>query len=186
MWQEIYNFLERFSGVSYDFNEDLMYISGYKAFIEPYEWHSGITNILDNLEEAIDIIDQFGDELYEDLPNKKALKKLLASYVLSNLIANVNNIKRILNLDDSENICCFDDLERQIDIISELIGLLVENTIDDVLKHDLFKKHEEDEDNDSFADILGINEKDMVNLSFTVTSIRDDYFESLEENDDEE
>lgn len=180
MWQDIYDFLERFSGVSYDFQEDLDNISGYKAFIEPYEWHSGIITILDNLEDALDIVDEFGDNLHEELPDKKSLKKIIASYVLGELIKNINNIKKTLNI-DATDICSYDDLENQIGIIGDLIDILISNSLDDILKHDLFDKYEEDEDGGGFVDVLGIHKNDMASLSFIVTSIREDYFESLED-----
>jgi hypothetical protein len=50
MWSSIYEFLERYSGVSYDFSEDFQKISGNIAMIEPYQWYSGITNIMKNLQ----------------------------------------------------------------------------------------------------------------------------------------
>ena len=183
MWQDIYDFLERFSGVSYDFQEDLDNISGYKAFIEPYEWHSGIMLILENLEEALDIVDEFGDELYEDLPNKRDLKKIIATYVLSKLIKNINDIKKVLNIEPTD-ICNFDDLENQIGILGALIDMLISNSLDDILKHDLFDKYEEDSDGGGFVDILGIHKNDMASLSFIVTSIREDYFASLDEDEE--
>lgn len=182
MWQDIYNFLERYSGVSYDFSEELESISGYVAFIEPYQWHVGIMNILDELEDAIDIIDEFGDNLHEEMPNKKDLKKLLASYVLGKLVDNINYIKRNLNIDTTD-ICTYDDLENQIGVLGDLIDMLVSNSLDDILKHDLFTKYEEDEDGGGLVDVLGIHKNDMPSLSFIVTSIRENYFESLEDDE---
>lgn len=180
MNQEIYDFFERYAGVSYDFDDDLANISGYKAFIEPYEWHAGITTILENLQEALDIIEEFGDNLHEDMPDKVSLKKIVASYVLRGLILNINNIKNILNI-DAADISSYDDLENQIGLIGDLIDMLISNSLDDIIKHDLFDKYEEDEDGGGFVDVLGIHKNDMPNLSFTVTSLREDYFASEDE-----
>lgn len=180
MWPDIYNFLERYSGVSYDFAEEFERISGYVAFIEPYQWHSGIINILKELQEAIDTIDEYGDNLHEDMPSKNDLKKIVAGYVLRKLIANINNVKKSLNIDLTD-ISDYDDLENQIGLIGDLIEMLVSNSLDDILKHDLYTKYEEDEDGGGFLDVLGIHKNDIPNMSFTVTSIREDYFASLED-----
>lgn len=180
MWNDIYNFLERYSGVSYDFSEEFEKISGYTAFIEPYQWHSGITNILKDLQDALDTIEEFGDNLHEDMPNKNDLKKIIAGYVLRQLIANINSIKTILNVDVTD-ISNYDDLENQIGLIGDLLDMMISNSLDDILKHDLYTKYEEDEDGGGFMDVLGIHKNDITNISFTVTSIREDYFASLED-----
>lgn len=180
MDQEIYDFFERYAGVSYDFTDEFASISGYTAFIEPYEWYSEIVEILNDLQDALDVIEEFGDNLQEDMPSKIDLKKIVASYVLGELIKNINNVKKNLNIDITD-ISSYDDLENQIAIIGDLLEILISNSLDDILKYDLFDKYEEDEDGGGFADVLGISKSDMPNLSFIVSSIREDYFASLDE-----
>ena len=114
------------------------------------------------------------------MPSKIDLKKIVASYVLGELIKNINNVKKNLNIDITD-ISSYDDLENQIAIIGDLLEILISNSLDDILKHDLFDKYEEDEDGGGFADVLGISKSDMPNLSFIVSSIREDYFASLDE-----
>lgn len=180
MWSSIYEFLERYSGVSYDFSEDFQKISGNIAMIEPYQWYSGITNIMKNLQEAIDVIDEFGDNLHEDMPNKHGLKKIVATHVLRQLIANINNIKTTLNI-EVRDISDYDNLENQISLLNDLIGLMIDNSLEDILHHDLYNKYEEDEDGGGFLDVLGIHENDIPNINLIITSIREDYFASLED-----
>lgn len=180
MWSELFIWLERYSGVSYDFSEDIASIKGDIAFIYTYEWFNVISNLFDNLSEAIDVVDEFGDNLTDELPNKKKVKNMLTSYVISNLLDNVNDIKRKLNI-DIVDISNTDTLIQHINIIMELIQMLSENEMDDIFKQQLFEKHEEENGN-TFTEILNIQKDDITNMYFTVSSIQQDYFDSLDEN----
>ena len=180
MWSELFIWLERYSGVSYDFSEDIASIKGDIAFIDTYEWFNVISNLFDNLSEAIDVVDEFGDNLTDELPNKKKVKNMLTSYVISNLLDNVNDIKRKLNI-DIVDISNPDTLIQHINIIMELIQMLSENEMDDIFKQQLFEKHEEENGN-TFTEILNIQKDDITNMYFTVSSIQQDYFDSLDEN----
>lgn len=180
MWSELFIWLERYSGVSYDFSEDIASIKGDIAFIDTYEWFNVISNLFDNLSEAIDVVDEFGDNLTDELPNKKKVENMLTSYVISNLLDNVNDIKRKLNI-DIVDISNSDTLIQHINIIMELIQMLSENEMDDIFKQQLFEKHEEENGN-TFTEILNIQKDDITNMYFTVSSIQQDYFDSLDEN----
>ena len=180
MWSELFIWLERYSGVSYDFSEDIASIKGDIAFIGTYEWFNVISNLFDNLSEAIDVVDEFGDNLTDELPNKKKVINMLTSYVISNLLDNVNDIKRKLNI-DIVDISNADTLIQHINIIMELIQMLSENEMDDIFKQQLFEKHEEENGN-TFTEILNIQKDDITNMYFTVSSIQQDYFDSLDEN----
>ena len=180
MWSELFIWLERYSGVSYDFSEDIASIKGDIAFIDTYEWFNVISNLFDNLSEAIDVVDEFGDNLTDELPNKKKVINMLTSYVISNLLDNVNDIKRKLNI-DIVDISNYDTLIQHINIIMELIQMLSENEMDDIFKQQLFEKHEEENGN-TFTEILNIQKDDITNMYFTVSSIQQDYFDSLDEN----
>jgi succinate dehydrogenase flavin-adding protein (antitoxin of CptAB toxin-antitoxin module) len=56
-----------------------------------------------------------------------------------------------------------------------------ENEMDDIFKQQLFEKHEEENGN-TFTEILNIQKDDITNMYFTVSSIQQDYFDSLDEN----
>jgi hypothetical protein len=185
MWPEIYNFFEQFAGVSFNFIEDLQALDGNAIFIETYEWQTKKDDILENLQDALDCIEENGQYLGEDMPSKQDLKKIVASYVLSELVKDLNSIKQTLNIEVND-IASFDDLENQLYVISMLVEMLANNSLDTLLSENLFATYiteEEDEDNE-FETVLGLSANDVPNLSFTVTSIREDYFESL--NEDEE
>lgn len=186
MWPEIYNFFEQYAGVSYNFVEDLAELDDEAIFIEPYEWQTKKDNILENLQEALDCIDEYGQYLGEDMPSKQDLKKLVASYVLQALVNDLNSIKKKLNIEIND-ISSFDDLENQLYVISMLVEMLVNNNLDTLLSENLFNTYiveDEEEDDNEFVTVLGLSPNDVPNLSFTVVSIREEYYSSL--NDDEE
>lgn len=182
MWPEIYNFFEQFAGVSFNFIEDLQALDGNAIFIETYEWQTKKDDILENLQDALDCIEENGQYLGEDMPSKQDLKKIVASYVLSELVKDLNSIKQTLNIEVND-IASFDDLENQLYVISMLVEMLANNSLDTLLAENMFATYitEEEDDDNEFETVLGLSANDVPNLSFTVTSIREDYFESLNE-----
>lgn len=185
MWEQIYNFFERYTGVSYDFSSDLQEIDGVVAYISPRIWAMKINMIMTNLNAALDCIDEFGDNLTDDMPSKSDLKKIVAQYVLRALKANLDSIKQSLHIDNTD-ISSFEEFEMQIELMKTLLVMLVENSLDDILSRDLFEteSREDEEDDNQFIEIFGLHKNDVPNLSMTVQSIRQDYFESLEDDNE--
>lgn len=184
MWSEIYNFFEQFSGVSYDFSNDLKEISGDVIFIDPIRWRNTVISIINNLQDALDCIEEYGAYLGEDMPSKRNLKKIVASYILGSLTILLNSIKTKLNIERSD-ISNFDNLERQLITISEMIEMFINTSIDEIVAKNLFVNNfVEDDDEDNPLEILfGLYPDDATNLSFTITAIRDDYFAQLDEDE---
>ena len=185
MWPEIYNFFEQYAGVSYNFVEDLQELDGDAIFIETYAWQVKKDDILENLQNALDCIEEYGQYLGEDMPSKDDLKKIVASYVLSALVEDLNNIKRKLHIDVND-ISSFDELENQLYVISMLVEMLANNNLDTLLSDNLFNTYiveDPEEDDNEFVTVLGLAPNDVPNLSFTVTSIREEYYESLKEDE---
>lgn len=185
MWPEIYNFFEQFAGVSFNFVEQLSDMSGDAIFIEPYEWESKKNCILDDLQDALEYIDQYAQYLTDDMPSRKDLKKYIATFVLNELVSILNGIKRRLNI-EANDITSFDDLEHQLYVVSMLSEMLVNNLLDTLLSENLFNTYivEDEEDENEFVTVLGLSQNDVPNMSFIVSSIREAYFESLNEDDE--
>lgn len=179
MWQEIYLWLEQYSGVSYNFDEDITRISKDFVFIEPYEWISTIDVIIEGMSEAVDTVETYGGLLPEDFPDKDSLKRLISSNIISKILNNINYVKRQLHIDPIE-IHSFNKLVEHANGLVGLINLLTENTIDDIIQHNMFEKSDEEYDN-IFTEDFNMHSSDLTNMSFTVSSIRENYFDSLED-----
>ena len=179
-WDDIFIFLERYSGVTYDFDDDLKSIEGNEIFIDTYHWKETIDMTLERLEDALDCLDDFGDDLPDYLPGKLELKKFISNSVLTKIMRNVNNVKRILGIKIT-GFDGYDGLTEQVYNISELVSAMVDSTVEDVMKSDIF---ESDGDEDSIVEALDIHKRDIPVMCMTVRSIREDYYASLDEMDD--
>ena len=78
-WEAVYSWLEQHSGVSYDLNDDINQIKGDVAFTETFTWATKISLILDELDDALDVIDENHRELTEDLPGRDDFKRMLVA-----------------------------------------------------------------------------------------------------------
>jgi hypothetical protein len=186
MWIELYAWLEKYSGVSYDLSEDFEEIPKEMIFTDPYEWKVRIMNIIERLGEIVQIIEQFADEIPDYLPDETNMKKMITSLAVENLMFLINYAKMTLLIDDSD-IEDYDDLINQIQYLSELVSdVLIDSDIETVQK----KFVDKDEENDNyFTNTFGIHPKDLTNMKFTVDDIRETMSELLEEdnsNDEEE
>ena len=117
-WNLIYNWLEQHSGVSYNFDDDFREITGDVAFDSPVFWSTTIGLIFDQLDEALDIIDEHGYSLPDDMPSKDQLKRIFADACITNILTNVNHIKSSLNI-PIEKISSVEDLNNQVNALKD-------------------------------------------------------------------
>ena len=181
MFEEIYVWLESYGGTSFDFDESIQEIGETEAIVDPFTWHTGIDIILTQLDEACDIIDEYWRAIPEGMPNRKKMKRMLTENVLGLIVGNIRSICNMLNL-NLEEIKTMDQLHVVIDALYELINLLRTHTIDEIIKNGLYDQHEEENDN-SFANVLNVMKEDMAQLAMNVTSIQDEYYDSLDNED---
>ena len=186
-WDEIYAFFIQHTGVSYDFQPNLEEIKGDKIFLNTYVWQTYINTILDDLQDALDCIEEYGDTVPDTMPNKGAFKKLIAGYVLGGVVENLNYIKRVLNIDPSD-ISSYDDLEQHLYTVGKLVEMLTNNSLAEINEKHLFDTYitEDEEDDNAFVTLLGLHEKDVFNMYETIASIKEDYYASLEEEEEAE
>lgn len=184
MWPDIYNFFEQFCGVSYDFTEDISNIKGDIAFVEPYSWQTGVNRILDDVQEALDKIDEFKDFLTDEMPTPDEMKRTIAVYVLGEMVGILNSLKQSLHIDKTD-IDSFDSLEQQYFVIGKLIEMLSTHSLDELLSENLFDTYivEDEEDENLFVSLFGLHSNDVPNMSMTVDMIKEEYYESLEEDE---
>lgn len=182
MLDEVYTWLESYGGVSYDFDESIQEIDGNRAFISPFDWRVSIDLILDQLDDAIDLVDEYWRNLPATLPPRKKLKRILAETTLFNLVKNVQSVCNQLNIDPPE-ISTVDQLRVVVVTLCELIDLLANHELNDIIENNLFEEHEEENDN-SFEEILDIHQQDITQLAFNVNAIRQAYYEGLDEDEE--
>lgn len=178
MWAEIYAWIEQYSGVSYDLNEDINEIKGDVAFIETFFWATKISMIIDNLDEALSVVDEHYYDLTDDLPDANTLKKMLTTDVLAKILEQVVEIKRQLGI-SAKKINTVTDLLQHVNTMRDLIEMLKENNMEDIVKQRLFDKYNEEND-DAFTELLDLHKNDMTNMWDVVHSVVDN------ETDDDE
>lgn len=184
MLTEIYTFLEEYTGTSYDFDSSVAEIQGETAFVSPFEWRVAIENILNQLDDAIDAIDEHWRLIPPTMPNRSDSKRMLAQRTLSLLVKNIRNVCDQLNI-DTPTMETLDQLKVVVQTLFELIEMLSSYELDQILKENMYETHEEEND-DSFSNVLDVAKQDMTQLSFNVSAIRQAYYEALDTEEQDE
>lgn len=184
MLNEIYTFLEEYTGTSYDFDDSVAAIRGDTAIVSPFEWRVAIETILQQLDEATDAIDEHWKLIPPDMPNRTDSKRILAQRALTLLVGNVHAVCDQLNI-DTPSMQTIDQLKYVVQTLYELIEMLGSHELDQILKENMFDEHEEEND-ESFSRILDVSDKDITQLSFNVNAIRQAYYEALDEEEQAE
>lgn len=179
-WEAIFNWLEQKSGVSYDLNEDISAISGDTAFTEPFLWQIKISFILEDMESAIETVEEYRSELTEDLPPKEKLQKGIENEYVRKLTENINNVKRQLGMSITP-INDAEDVLTNVGALFELISTMKALPIDSLQTREWFDKFDEENDN-ILTDVLELHKNDLVDIHQTVETI----VESLNNDDDED
>lgn len=188
-WEKVFSWLEQKTGVSYDLNEDISSIGGDIAFSQPFFWQMKISFILDDMNAAIEAVEDFHDELTEDLPSRSKLQKEIENEYIRKLAENVNNVKRqlgmsITQLNDGEDILV------NVGGLFELISTMKVFPIDSLQTREWFDNYDEATDN-VLTDTLGLHKNDLVDIHQTIETIiesltDDDEDDDLDDIDDDE
>jgi hypothetical protein len=179
-WIAIFDWLEQKSGVSYDLNEDISAISGDTAFTEPFFWQIKISFILEDMENAIETVEEYRSELTEDLPPREKLQKGIENEYVRKLTENINNVKRQLGMSITP-INDAEDVLTNVGGLFELISTMKALPIDSLQTREWFDKFDEENDN-ILTDVLELHKNDLVDIHQTVETI----VESLNTDDDED
>lgn len=176
---ELATWLESYSGVSYDFSDDIKSLYVNVAFIDTFEWYNRISNIEQNLNSACDIIDTYGYALPNDLQNPNGIKKMLTSSLLGDLTVCINQVKQVLTI-TTIIFSSFETLNTHVNALKFLIDLLIEYPTTTKRMLDVFNEY--DEENDYvLTESFGISKNDIPNMQFTVSDVRQSYFDSIDE-----
>lgn len=182
-WEAIFNWLEQKSGVSYDLSEDISAISGDTAFTEPFFWQIKISFILEDMESAIETVEEYRSELTEDLPPREKLQKGIENEYVRKLAENINNVKKQLGMsitpiDDAE------DVLTNVGGLFELISTMKALPIDSLQTREWFDKFDEENDN-ILTDVLELHKNDLVDIHQTVETIVESLNNDDEDDDDD-
>lgn len=182
-WEAIFNWLEQKSGVSYDLNEDISAISGNTAFTEPFFWQIKISFILEDMESAIETVEEYRSELTEDLPPREKLQKGIENEYVRKLTENINNVKRQLGMSITP-INDAEDVLTNVGALFELISTMKALPIDSLQTREWFDKFDEENDN-ILTDVLELHKNDLVDIHQTVETIVESLNNDDEDDDDD-
>lgn len=177
--EEIYMWIEQYSGVSYNIadNEDLN--DKYLPYVDPYEWKTNILMILDNLPDAIEVINTYANLIPDALPGKKEMKTLVVEDTTGRILRNIQRVLKDLDL-ETPTIQSIDDLANVVNALGGLIDLLSNTSTEDLLKNKVFEEYEEEND-DILEEMFELVKSDLSNMKFTVTAKHDEYFTLMED-----
>ena len=182
-WEAIFNWLEQKSGVSYDLSEDISAISGDTAFTEPFLWQIKISFILEDMESAIETVEEYRSELTEDLPPREKLQKGIENEYVRKLTENINNVKRQLGMSITP-INDAEDVLTNVGGLFELISTMKALPIDSLQTREWFDKFDEENDN-ILTDVLQLHKNDLVDIHQTVETIVESLNGDDEDDDDD-
>lgn len=182
-WEAIFNWLEQKSGVSYDLSEDISAISGDTAFTEPFFWQIKISFILEDMESAIETVEDYRSELTEDLPPREKLQKGIENEYVRKLTENINNVKRQLGMSITP-INDAEDVLTNVGGLFELISTMKALPIDSLQTREWFDKFDEENDN-ILTDVLELHKNDLVDIHQTVETIVESLNGDDEDDDDD-
>lgn len=182
-WEAIFNWLEQKSGVSYDLSEDISAISGDTAFTEPFFWQIKISFILEDMESAIETVEEYRSELTEDLPPREKLQKGIENEYVRKLAENINNVKRQLGMSITP-INDAEDVLTNVGGLFELISTMKALPIDSLQTREWFDKFDEENDN-ILTDVLELHKNDLVDIHQTVETIVESLNNDDEDDDDD-
>lgn len=177
MFQEIYGWIESYAGANYDCSDLYIEIGSTAAFVDPYQWWLNIRMIVDHLTSALEIVDQFGDQIPETLPDADMMKHMLYDATVQQVRANVFAVEKQLQIQYEENDT---DLLTQTTTLKDLIQMCVNDDLDEITSTSFDRYNEENDD--ALTEVLSVYKQDMMNIQSTVRDIRQSYFESIDEN----
>jgi hypothetical protein len=179
-WEAIFNWLEQKTGVSYDLNDDLSEIKGDVAFDQPFFWQLKISFILEDMDAAIEAVEEYRSELTEDLPPREKLQKGIENEYVRKLAENINAVKKQLGMSITP-INDAEDVLTNTGALFELISTMESFPIDSLQAREWFDKYDEATDN-ALTEVLELHKNDLVDIHQTIESI----VESLKEDEDDD
>ena len=179
-WTILFDWLEQKTGVSYDLNDAMSDIDGDVAFSEPFLWYINISFVVEDMENAVQAVEDFRNELTEDLPSKTKIQKFIENEYIRRLTENINNVKKQLGMAITP-IRDAADVATNVTALYELISTMETVSIENLKTREWFEKYDEANDN-VLTDVLELHQNDLIDIHQTIETI----VESLNDDDDDE
>lgn len=172
MLTEIYCWIESRTGVSYDFNQELMEMSKDAIFFEPGEFKISYYQIRNELTECCFAIDEFRDQIPDDLPRYDELKRLFVGTVLSGITNIISGILDRLNIKEL-TFNSIGELDNTVNMLVSLCDMFRNNSIEDITNNMMFERLNGEYDN-GLTDTFELVSSDITNMYYVYDSIVSD------------
>lgn len=169
MWDDFYNWIEQYSGSSYNLSDDLKALRGDNIFIDPTEWKIKVNYIADELNDILDILEDHKRDLPDIFPSYNQLRNFIIGETLTSMIEAINEIKQKLNI-EAVNINNVDSLSEHALNLYELVNTMEQYSLEQISKKDWFDEFEDDNDN-FLQEQFGLAKNDLTNIHFIVHDI---------------
>lgn len=183
MWLELFAWIESFAGVSFDPTDMLDVCTEDMAFTDPFGWKSNVEIAIDDVMELLNTLEEHRFEAPDSLGEISQVKSDFAQQIMGEIIDKVNTIKLRLSLEITK-IKGLDGLRSQIDLLANLIEYCKDNDMEVAISSEKFEEFNTVNDND-IVNVLGINNRDMMNIWQAVSEVSELYNFDDEDIDDE-
>lgn len=169
-WQEIYIWIESYSGCTYDIDESIAKLKDPNiVFVNKLDWKLTMEKLIDDLSDIWDIIEEHEYLIPDELPDGELMKQMFRDKIIGTTVASLNDIKRQLHIQQSD-IGDYRVIQYQIDLMYDLIDMLSSNDMDTIIQEKLFDRYEE-QNEDALYNTFGITKEDLSNMHDTITSV---------------
>lgn len=174
-WDSLYPFIESRAAVAYDCNDEFNNLAGDNIFIDPYGWYVNYLNITDHLRSIIELLEDHGDELPDDVGTKDEAIEFVNQYFTDKFTQVISSIEKKL-LMDAYIPSTIIELNTTAETLYELISIFVNNSQDDIESKEMVAKYDEKNDN-ILTETFNFHQEDAGQIYETIMAIRDIYDE---------
>jgi hypothetical protein len=138
-------------------------------FFEPEEFQIDYQQIKNELSECCRAINEYRDQIPDDLPRYDEMKRLFVATVLDGVTTVVNDVLTKLNIKNTTFNSMY-ELDNTVSLLCELCDLFRYNSLEDIMNNGLFDRLNAENDN-AYTDMLEIVSSDITNMYYVYDSI---------------
>jgi len=138
-------------------------------FFEPEEFQIDYQQIKNELSDCCRAINEYRDQIPDDLPRYDEMKRLFVATVLDGVTTVVNDVLTKLNIKNTTFNSMY-ELDNTVSLLCELCDLFRYNSLEDIMNNGLFDRLNAENDN-AYTDTLEIVSSDITNMYYVYDSI---------------